>query len=295
MEVEHLSGAGAVFERIEELLLADEARHNLALGILSTARAQPDVYPELHGWVVRNDDRVVGGALRTPPHNLVLLKPAMQDALDALAGAIGAGPPGVVGATPEVDAFADVWAERLRLEVTPVFDQRIYALRELVPPEPCPGTMRLATTADRALVLGWTGAFAREALRGGDDEGGERVARSVDARLAGVHSGIALWEVDGRPVSLAGFGGPTPNGIRIGPVYTPPPHRRRGYGSAVTAAVSQMLLDRGHRFCFLYTDLANPTSNAIYQRIGYEPVCDSRELALSPRTLDHARRGTPGG
>ena len=84
-----------------------------------------------------------------------------------------------------------------------------------------------------------------------------------------------------QPVSLACFGGPTPNGIRIGAVYTPPAHRGRGYGTAVTAAVSQLNLDRGRRFCFLYTDLANPTSNAIYQRIGYEPVCDSRELSFA--------------
>ena len=70
-------------------------------------------------------------------------------------------------------------------------------------------------------------------------------------------------------------------GSGSGAVYTPPEHRRRGYGSAVTAAVSQLNLDRGRRFCFLYTDLANPTSNAIYQRIGYEPVCDSRELSFA--------------
>ena len=86
-----------------------------------------------------------------------------------------------------------------------------------------------------------------------------------------------------RPVSLAGFGSLTPNGIRIGSVYTPPEHRNRGYGTAVTAAVSQLLLERGHRFCFLYTDLANPTSNAIHARIGYEPVCDSREPAFARR------------
>ena len=54
---------------------------------------------------------------------------------------------------------------------------------------------------------------------------------------------------------------------------------------AVTAATSRLQLDRGRRFCFLYTDLANPTSNAIYLRIGYEPVCDSRELAFEPRPV----------
>ena len=76
------------------------------------------------------------------------------------------------------------------------------------------------------------------------------------------------------PTCFAGFGGRTPNGIRIGPVYTPPEQRRRGYGSALTAALTQQLLDGGRRFCFLFTDLANPTSNSIYQRIGYRPVTD---------------------
>ncbi|MBA3236059.1 MAG: GNAT family N-acetyltransferase, partial [Chloroflexi bacterium] len=84
---------------------------------------------------------------------------------------------------------------------------------------------------------------------------------------------LHLW-VDGEPVSLCGVGGPTPNGIRIGPVYTPPAIRGRGYASALVAAVSQAEIDAGKRFCFLFTDLANPTSNHIYQTIGYEPVRD---------------------
>ena len=142
--------------------------------------------------------------------------------------------------------------------------------------------MRLADTGDRTLALDWMTAFTEEALHGADDPG--RIERSVDARLEpGGAGGICLWETAGRAVSLAGFGGPTPNGLRIGPVYTPPEHRGHGYGSAVTAAASQIALDRGKRFCFLYTDLANPTSNAIYMRIGYRPVCDSREIAFVRR------------
>ena len=85
---------------------------------------------------------------------------------------------------------------------------------------------------------------------------------------------------DGEPVSFGGFGGLTPNGIRIGPIYTPPELRRRGYASALTAALTQMLLDRGRRFCFLFTDLANPTSNSIYQRIGFRPIGDYRVVAF---------------
>ncbi len=278
MDVERVAGADEVLRELGDLLGEDEARHNLAFGILATARAHPDVYPELNGWIVWEGGLVVGGAIRTPPHNVVVLQPRDARALRALAGAIDDEVPGVIAAIPEVDDFAAAWAERHGLAAVPRFEHRIYALHTLAPPAPVSGAMRLAATADRELALSWVRAFASEVLHGADDDA--RLERSVDARLGSTEAGLALWETEGRPVSLAGFGGPTPSGIRIGPVYTPPELRRRGYGTAVTAAASQMLLERGHRFCFLYTDLANPTSNTIYMRIGYVPVCDSREIAF---------------
>jgi hypothetical protein len=102
----------------------------------------------------------------------------------------------------------------------------------------------------------------------------EEAEQWLERALGGPDSGVALW-IDEEPVSFAGYGGRTPNGIRVGPVYTPPELRRRGYASALTADLTKMLLDGGRTFCFLFTDLANPTSNSIYQRIGYEPVSDA--------------------
>jgi predicted GNAT family acetyltransferase len=282
VEVAVTSGAAAFLERAGGLLLEDEARHNLALGVAAFTRDHPEVYTELRGWVVCEAGDVVGAALRTPPYNLVLARPRVGRALEALAGVIADELPGVVGAVPEVDRFAAAWSARHGLMPSTRFDQRIYALENLVPPNDVEGVVRLAGVDDRALVLEWMTAFTREALHGSDDAG--RIERSIDARLGPEGAGgICLWEAEGETVSLAGFGGPTPNGLRIGPVYTPPEHRGHGFGSAVTAAASQIALDRGKRFCFLYTDLANPTSNAIYVRIGYRPVCDSREIAFSGR------------
>jgi len=95
----------------------------------------------------------------------------------------------------------------------------------------------------------------------------------LEGRLREPDGGVVIWE-DASPVSFAGFGNPTPTGIRVGPVYTPRELRRRGYATALVAALTDVLLRRGRRHCFLFTDLANPTSNSIYQRIGYTPVTD---------------------
>lgn len=283
MHVERTSGAAAFVEQARPLLERDEARHNLAFGILATAQAHPGVYPEVHGWLVR-DKGVVGAALRTPPYNLIVVQPSDGRAAGPLAAAIEEELPGVVGAVPEVDAFAAAWAGRRAVELDVRFEQRIYRLQQVVPPPAVAGRLRLATMADRELVSERFLAFGHGVSHGPDDPARDgRLARAVDARLASPEAGVGLWEVDGEIVSLAGFGGPTPNGLRVGPVHTPRPLRGRGYGTAVTAAVSALLLERGHRFCFLYTDLANPTSNAIYTRIGYEPVCDSREIAFVPK------------
>ncbi|HET7368346.1 MAG TPA: GNAT family N-acetyltransferase [Gaiella sp.] len=281
MDVEHLTEAVDVLASAGPLLLADEARHNLALGILSTARALPGVYPALLGWVARDEGRVVGVAIRTPPHNLVLARPTSPGAIEALAEAIATELPGVVGAVPEVDSFASAWAGRHGLEVRTAFDQRIYALRELAPtkararrPAPC-GRRRTGTPArvvPRVRDRG-PGRYPRHRQRRAQRRRSARGDRRRHRPVGGGWSGGVARRVQ------------RPHAERdpIGPVYTPPEHRNHGYGTAVTAALSRLLLERGHRFCFLFTDLANPTSNAIYARIGYEPVCDSRELAFVRR------------
>ena len=92
-------------------------------------------------------------------------------------------------------------------------------------------------------------------------------------------AGVTLWEDEGAPVCLTGWGR-IPGGARIGPVYTPPEHRGRGYASSLVAHVSSEMLSRGAEACFLYTDLANPTSNAIYRRLGYEQIAESAMFAF---------------
>ncbi len=140
-------------------------------------------------------------------------------------------------------------------------------------PMPVEGAEALA---DRDLVLDWSLAFsadARTPTRG--------VARAIEHRLHRRGGGYVLWCLDGEPVSLAGMGRPSYGVARIGPVYTPPAWRRRGFGAAVTAAASSRLLQTGARDVVLFTDLGNPTSNKIYQQIGFRPVRDFVEVRLA--------------
>jgi predicted GNAT family acetyltransferase len=255
------------------LMLPNEARDNLIFGIAGSIVSDPGRYPEARFWIVTTGDDPAAAAMRTPPFNLVLAKPRDDDALAALAAGITGELPGIVGGRPEVDLFARLWSERH--EVTPRIQRRhgVYALEAVLPLPPASGEARRAAQRDRPLLLEWSHAFGEEVLEE-DDPGRIEAVAMVDHRLGAPDGGFLLWEDAGEPVSAAGWGGPTPNGIRIGPVYTPPELRGRGYATALTAELSQQLLDQGRRFCFLFTDLANPTSNHVYQAIGYEPVTD---------------------
>jgi predicted GNAT family acetyltransferase len=137
--------------------------------------------------------------------------------------------------------------------------------------------MRVATADDTALVARWLDGFFADihepSFRDVRAIAEERIAQRV----------IHLWNDAGRLVSMAAYAGRTPNGIRVNLVYTPPEHRGRGYASNLVAALTQKLLAEGRRFCFLYTDLANPTSNKIYYALGYRPVCDNLRIDFTPR------------
>lgn len=257
-----------------DFLAAREAEHNLILGIASSLVGSPDRYdgpPYLA--VVSDGDRVVMAAMRTPPFNLVLSEVDDPAALAVLAAdLVGSELPGVVGPPQAAREFADRWMRSEGGTWAVVIDERIYRLSAVRAPPPAPGSWRSAGPADRDLLAGWLVDFGIEAL---NDADAVRVELGLDEWAAGWGRRFWLWETGGRPVALVAASGETPHGIRIGPVYTPPPHRARGYASNLTAAVSQALLDEGRTFCFLYTNLANGTANRIYQAIGYEPVTDA--------------------
>ena len=274
MRLDRYTRAADFLAAAGDFLGAREAEHSLILGISSSQLASPDRYDAPpYQAVISDGDRVVMAALRTPPYNLILSEVDDPAALAVLANDLaGSGLPGVVGPPEATRRFADRWVSIEGGAWSVVIDERIYRLTAVRPPRPASGSWRLAEPSDRGLLAGWLVDFGLEAL---NDADAARVQLGLDAWEAGLGRRYWLWETEGLPVTVVGAGGDTPNGIRIGPVYTPVPHRSRGFASNLTAAVSQALLDEGRTFCFLYTNLANGTANRIYQAIGYEPVTDA--------------------
>lgn len=280
--VDRPADADAFLSLAGEFLLGREAEHclilglagNLQLGIMALEEA-PLLVVVVAGVA---GDRVAAAALRTPPYNLVLSMVEELDAIDALAAALAGEPlPGVSGPSEPAARFAERWTARTGRRARRSMAERIFRLTTVREPRPAPGRMRLADRADRALLIAWIEAFTREALGKSED-----AEAGVDRMLEGGGGrSLWLWEDGDVRVSLCGVGGATPNGIRIGPVYTPPEHRGRGYASNLVAGVSQTQLDAGRGFVTLFTDLANPTSNHVYREIGYEPVADFEVLAFS--------------
>jgi GNAT superfamily N-acetyltransferase len=286
-----LDGADAYLrrERVRNtviLTVTEQLRLNTA-GHSSPAAARADQRNRpLFGWWTGPG----GGAfMHTPPFPLLLT--ADLDAAAELAADLAGRPLSGINAGPEAARrFAAIWRAAAGGRVKLHQRQRLYRLGKLTWPDPAPGgASRVAAGTDVALVTEWFGAFGREA---GELGGGQDPAAMVRDRLS--YGGVTLWEAEGAPVSVAAVSRLVAGMARVGPVYTPPPLRGHGYASAATAAVSSAARAAGAAEVLLFTDLANPVSNSIYQRIGYRPVEDRVLLSFSPASLLSAYLAFPG-
>lgn len=256
---------------------------------LLAQRADGVAQPGRTWWlVVRNASAVVGAGMRTAsfaPYPPFLL-PMPDQAAMALARALherGEEVLGLNGARPAVDLCA---AELARLgggQVQVSLHTRLHELGELVWPAPVPGGLQAATEDDMELVMEWFGAFMGDA----DEQAGRprgASAHEVPDRaemLRRLRAGRLWFWVNqaGERVHLTGASQPSFGVARVGPVYTPPAQRGRGWASNAVAEISRRIQAEGARVC-LFTDQANPTSNKIYAALGYQPVADMANLVI---------------
>jgi uncharacterized protein len=281
MQLHRFDSIDKFWDKNQAYLLQHEAENNLLLGVVNTLLHNPDRYRDPpYLAMVEIDGNVLATAIRTPPRKLLLSKASNLDALTLFARDLDRESlPGVMGLVPEVEIFLQASQGLTGQSYRLLMEMRIHQLTALQPSISANGHLRLVTEKDRALLREWLPAF--------DAETGldviEDVERIVTNRLN--KQDTYLWEDDNVPVSLAAGMQFSPTAARIGPVYTPPAYRRKGYATACVAALSQKLLDEGCDRCFLLTDLANPISNHIYQQIGYISVCDWHEYSFSSQGI----------
>ena len=216
--------------------------------------------------------------LRTPPWPLLVsdLDPVHAPELVDRWLTVDPGLPGVSGVPAAAQAVAAAWRARTGGHSRCRMRTLLHALEQVVdPPRPAAGRLRLAQPEERDLLVKWNQAFEREA----DVVASGNSAALVDARLRS--RGWVVWDDNG-PATLVGVNPPVAGAVRIGPVYTPPARRNRGYASAAVAAASRRALAEGATTCLLYTDIANPTSNKIYADVGYRPTAEWEEHSFGP-------------
>jgi predicted GNAT family acetyltransferase len=256
-----------VLSRAGVFLSSQPVLHNLVLSILlaRVAHGDPGRY-----WIAIQREAVVGVVLQSPLTFPATLTPMEPPVAMAMANAIvdaGIPLPGVNGEAATAAIFSGQWSECSKSAATPFQANRLYELLEVRPVPDVEGALRQAGAKDRSLMILWTRAFQNEI--GESADGTElRVDRGLTAGQ------LWLWDRNQEPVSMAVAREPVDGVVRLSGVYTPPEKRNHGYGAACVHALSRQLRNAGYR-CILYTDLANPTSNSIYRRIGYRAVAEA--------------------
>lgn len=261
--------------RAQEFLEARIERNVLATVVKDIVAGGYRDPPPLFAYARCEQGDIAAAALRTPPWFLLAVGFDHDSARSLIDLWLREEPdlPGVTG-TPESNrAIAQAWTGQTGGSTRTRRRMAVHELGEVRdPPRPAPGGLRVPLPEERDLMIEWMQEFAREA-----EVVGARTESMVDGRMG--DGLLHVWD-NGEPVSLIGLNHAVAGAVRIGPVFTPREHRRRGYAGTAVAAVSRLVLARGARTCTLSTDLDNPTSNKVYAEVGYDRVVDWEELAF---------------
>lgn len=272
------SHVGAFAEEARPLLLGDEARNNLQLGLIQYALEDDSFTFDFAATVKSRAGQVIGVLTRTPGRSLVtsILPP---DVHEAVVHAVSAALPeliGVLGPSNTVDALAPELAKRFGTSVVPHVHHGILTLSTVTCPTPAPGRFKVAQTEHLPVVLEWMSLFHKELPEMGTPPPASLTERRVRAAQ------VFLWfDQHAQPASMAILVRASPHGGIIGYVYTPQNRRGRGFASNCVAHASQAILEDGKSFCGLYVDLTNPVSTRMYANLGYQLIGESNELRFA--------------
>lgn len=277
----------AFYRDTYDVLMRHEAQNMIPLGNLIMGHEGKDItdWRDPSNWLMATVSDAHGiqlTAIMTPPHNITLYATDNRINPEAIAclidGLDDREIPGVITAKTLAESFAKAYSLRKGITFATTMSQRIYELTAVNPDIPRVGTVRLLDEKDMHFFPYWAEAFYAAGSYGRTEMS---IPQEPDPYLYRIASKkLYVLENNGMPVSMAGYTRVMQTAIGVAFVYTPPYERGKGYATSIVAQISQLALDKGYTKCVLYTDLANPTSNSIYQKIGYRPVCDSLQLKL---------------
>lgn len=249
-----------------DALEADQARHNLMLGLINRAQRDPS---KVRIWSLGEG---AACAIQTPPHYIVLGDLNRTQCEELAQTVVNLDFIGCVGPDDTTEMLASCLT-KLGIAHELERPQRIYTLDQPPTYPNCKGRGRKSTSDDKDLFCDWFMRFIRETAPNEPPFTKERMIETFIERP------VYFWEVDGKNVSMAARNRETKNGSNISFVFTPPELRGNGYAGSVTAFACEDVFKDGKKVCFLYTDLRNPISNRVYQKIGFRPWCDSKIYA----------------
>lgn len=273
------------YDNTYDVLMRHESQNMICLGNIIVGNKGEDKtgWRDPANWLmatISDDKGIKLTALMTPPHNITLYATdniINPEAISCLIDGLKEYEiPGVITEKDLAMYFAKEYTAIKGLEFRTTMNQRIYELNEVNPEIKKVGVVRLLEDRDMSFLPYWLEAFNVAGSYGKAEmpipQNDELYRYRISTKK------IYVLEVEGVPVSMAGYTREMQTAIGVAFVYTPPYNRGKGYASSIVAQISQMALDNGFSRCVLYTDLSNPTSNSIYQKIGYKPVCDSLML-----------------
>jgi predicted GNAT family acetyltransferase len=282
MHFHHYPDIEVYADQVLPFLEREEAANNLMIGLILHLQQKTEEMATASLYAVKKGEEVVLAAMRTSPNMpfLVYGEPAyLEKSAQKLCEALGAldfSTERILGPTSYVEPFVEIWKKYFTLEAVLVMALKVFRLDRLKTVRMSEGSFRVAEEKDVPLLTHWGIAFDKETFsRDTSQEKGLKMVREKVEK-----QDLFVWEVDDEVVSMAAKARPTRHGIAVNYVYTPAEHRKKGYATSCVAKLSQHLLDSGYEFCCLFTDAANPTSNKIYQEMGYEWVTDFLEVKV---------------
>ncbi|MHA1969510.1 MAG: GNAT family N-acetyltransferase, partial [Candidatus Hodarchaeales archaeon] len=221
-------------------------------------------------------------SIRTPPFGQIISYTEKKSSIPVLIDIIienGVDLPGVLGFKEGSQYFAEIWTEKTGKTQILNMNERIYRLEKVNPQTLGNMQFGVSTAEDSDLLVNYAKEFIQDVYADTTQEQLERNQKLIAKRMKKWASEGSVYTLKSNNtiVSIARASRDTPNGRAINLVYTSPKYRRMGYATELVARLCQSILNEGKKFCVLFTDLANPTSNKIYMNIGFIPILDVDE------------------